>query len=160
MGNSLGAGKIIFIVMAAILAISLVAYGVMRITVFADQAESKMTLSSGEFNQQWKAYGNSSNGADLTTLIEAIVKNNKNNKSEASMLVDVAYQVAETDDFTIIKSTVKSPNYEKLEKIKNDFKPQHGYFLEYITSKSTGNISGIIIKYGRNQKADFTPDET
>jgi hypothetical protein len=161
MGNSLNAGQVIFIVIAAILAISLVSYGVLRVTLFAGDAKSHMTLTDDEFNQQWKRYPTNGiiNGADLNPFIEDIATNNLKNKEDPSKLIDLCYQARETDPFTIIASTVKFPRVTEMKSIKTNFVSRHGYYIDFITSESSGNISGIVIKYTKNAKYDFTPNE-
>ena len=161
MGNSLDAGKVIFIVIAAILAVSLVGYGVLRVTIFADDAKGHMTMTDDEFNQQWKRYPTNGiiNGADLNPFIEAIANSNLQNKEDPTKLIDVCYQARETDPFTTIVSTVKSNRAAELKQIKSVFVSRHGYYIDFITSEKTGNISGIVIKYTKNASYDFTPNE-
>ena len=161
MGNSLDAGKVIFIVIAAILAISLVSYGVLRVTIFADDATGKMSLTDDEFNQQWKRYPTNGiiNGSDLNPFIDAIAASNLKNKEDSTKLIDLCYQARETDPFIIIASTVKNPRVNDMKKIKTDFVSRHGYYIDFITSETTGNISGIVIKYNKNSTYDFTPNE-
>jgi hypothetical protein len=161
MGNSLDAGKVIFIVVAAILAVSLVAYGVLRVTVFTEDAKGHMTMTDAEFNQQWKRYPTNGiiNGADLNPFIDAIATSNLQNKDDPTKLIDLCYQARETDPFTIIASTVKSPRVNEMKQIKSVFVSRHGYYIDFITSEKTGNISGIVIKYTKNSAYDFTPNE-
>ncbi len=162
MGNSLSGIKIAIIVIIVILAISFGMVGVSRVRHFADQADQKNNKNSSlntEFNQKWKQYGDTVNGSEIKKMLGELERNSEENSNNPEFLIDLAYQAKSSDDFTLVQSTEDYPNSEEFKKAKSLITSRHAYHVEYIYSKKTNNISGIIIKYEKSENYELVPNE-
>lgn len=113
-----------------------------------------------EFNVVWKHYEGLKKGSSLRNLFTKLKNNAMENKDNATMLIDVAYNTTQGSDFKVIESTVKDTNADEFEKVMNEIVVKHAYTVEFIYNEKTGLITGILIKNARNDKFDFIPNET
>ena len=75
--------------------------------------------SIDEFNVVWKHYEGLQKGSSLRGLFTKLKNNAMENKDNATMLIDVAYNTTQGSEFKVIESTVKDTNEDEFEKIMN-----------------------------------------
>jgi hypothetical protein len=159
MGNKINFKRIIeiiIVVVAVILVVSL-------LILYANEKPSNNTITkvstNNDFNDTWKRYDGLRSGTQVQAMITAMVNNAEENKTDATKLIDLAYQTQDEGDVDYIYSTVKKPNISDLENAKDQINSKRNYTVEFVYSKKTGNISGIIIKADSNKTISFSPNE-
>ena len=125
---------------------------------FVSSANLNLTDTS-EFNNTWIVYKGKHRGTDVKMMLQKVVQNAEANSKDASMLLDIAYKLHATDEFTIINSITKLNNVSKIKNLMSDLDVKHFYTIEIVYSEETDLISGIIIKYNQKDKINFIPDE-
>lgn len=158
MGNSLDIKKILKI-MAIV--IGIVAIALLIILNLSSTKKVGKTVNgrvNNEFNSRYLIYDGKKNGSSVRELLALIIDNNKNNSKDATKLVDIKYQLKKDGEFKEVFSNVSNTNTEEFEKVRVSVEPRHEYYVDFVYSKKTGNISGIIIKY-EDTKESFVPDE-
>lgn len=158
MGNSLDIKKILKI-MAIV--IGIVAIALLIILNLSSTKKVGKTVNgrvNNEFNSRYLIYDGKKNGSSVRDLLALIIYNNKNNSNDATKLVDIKYQLKRDGEFKEVFSNVANTNTDEMEKARASLDPKHEYYVDFVYSKKTGNISGIIIKY-EDTKESFVPDE-
>lgn len=158
MGNSVDIKKILKI-MAIV--IGIVAVALLIILNLSTSKKTSKTVNgrvNNEFNSRYLIYDGQKNGSSVRELLALIIDNNKKNSNDATKLVDIKYQLKRDGEFKEVFSNVANVNTEEFEKVRSSLEPRHEYYVEFVYSKKTGNISGIIIKY-EDTKESFIPDE-
>ena len=113
---------------------------------------------NNEFNNLFATSKGSQLGTDVRGLISKLISNANANSSDANKLPDLYYQAEENGEFVLVTSTVENPNISGFETAKDKISTRHSYFVSYLYSRATGNITGVIIKYREGTKATFKPD--
>lgn len=113
---------------------------------------------NNEFNNLFATSKGSQLGTDVRGLISKLISNANSNSSDANKLPDLYYQAEENGEFVLVTSTVENPNVVGFETAREKISTKHSYFVSYLYSRATGNITGVIIKYRENTKATFKPD--
>lgn len=116
--------------------------------------------NTNEFNSTWKSYEGLKKGTAVKAMLTRMKANAEENKDDAVMLVDVAYNTTAQSDFNIIESTTKNPNLDAFDKAMEEIVVKHTYTVELVYNEKTGLVNGILIKNGRNDKFEFVPNET
>lgn len=158
MGNSVDIKKILKI-MAIV--IGIVAVALLIILNLSTSKKTSKTVNgrvNNEFNSRYLIYDGKKNGSSVRELLALIIDNNKKNSNDATKLVDIKYQLKKDGEFKEVFSNVANVNTEEFEKVRSSLEPRHEYYVDFVYSKKTGNISGIIIKY-EDTKESFVPDE-
>lgn len=158
MGNKVDLKKI-FGVLAIILFVSIVV--LLIILNFSTSKKSTKTANgrvNNEFNNEFLIYDGKNNGSAVRVLLSLVIGNAKENSADATKLIDIKYQLSLNGEFEEIFSNVANTNISSIENLRDLLEPKHDYYVEYIYSKNTGNISGIIIKY-TDVETSFKPDE-
>ena len=124
------------------------------------KVNEKVSKVNNKFNNQWLAYNGSQLGANLRGFIDALINNARNNSSDPTKLIDIAYQAEEQGKIIEVFSTVQNINIEGLKEAKEQLRSKHAYTVEFKYSKQTGNISAVVIKYNKNDKISIKPNET
>ena len=146
MGNKVDLKRIF-----GVLTIILFAIVVVLLIVLNHSTSKKSTSTSNgrvnnEFNSKFLIYDGKNNGSSVRTLLSLVIGNARENSSDATKLIDIKYQLSLDGEFEEIFSNTSDTNIEELEELRDSLEPRHEYYVEYIYSKKTGNISGIIIK--------------
>ena len=113
---------------------------------------------NNEFNNLFSTSKGSQLGNDVKGLISKLISNANTNSTDADKLPDLYYQAEENGEFTLVTSTVENPNIAGFETARERISTRHSYFVSYLYSRATGNITGVIIKYRENTRATFKPD--
>ena len=114
----------------------------------------------GEFNSLWKGFEGARKGTALRGLLTRLKTNATENKNNPEMLIDVANNTTQGSDFKVVKSTTKNPNIQGFEQAANELVVKHTYTVELIYNEEKELLIGILIKNDRNDKFEFTPDES
>lgn len=125
---------------------------------YIDSVDLSLTDTS-EFNNIWAIYKGRQKGSDVKMMLQKVVNNANKNSQNPNMLLDVAYKLHATDEFTIINSTKKINNVTEIKSLISELDVKHYYTVEFVYSKETDLINGIIIKYAQKDKINFIPDE-
>lgn len=152
--------KFIYLFVFVVVVIIIVSLGlfVMRSSQdFTSSADISLS-DTNEFNNIWLSYKGKQKGSTVKTMLSKVVNNAEKNSENPAMLLDVAYKVHGTGEFTFINSTKKMNNVDNIKNLMSEIDVKHYYTIEFVYSKSK-QISGIIIKYAEKDKIDFVPDE-
>lgn len=114
---------------------------------------------SNEFNQVWSVYKGKQKGSTVKMMLQKVAKNAEENSKEPSMLIDIAYKIHASDDFTFINSTKKLNKVNEIEDLMQNLDVKHYYTIDFVYSEESKQITGIIIKYNEKDKVNFIPDE-
>ena len=125
---------------------------------FIGSANLSLT-DSNEFNQIWLVYKGKQKGSNVKMMLQKVVKNAEENSNEPSMLIDIAYKIHASDDFTFINSTKKLNKVNDIEDLMQNLDVKHYYTIDFVYSEASKQITGIIIKYNEKDKVNFIPDE-
>ena len=123
-------------------------------------SSTDLSLSdTNEFNNLWLSYKGKQKGSTVKRMVQKVISNAEENENNPAMLIDIAYKIHASDDFTVINSTKKSINVEEMQELANEIDGKHYFTVEFVYAKSK-QISGIIIKYSQSDKfEEFVPDE-
>ncbi len=158
MGNKVDIHKI-FKVIIIVLAVAIIGLLLMLYFTNSPQKSKKENLrTNNEFNNSLLVYDGKHIGSTVRNMIDVVVGIIQNNSKDASKLIDFKYQTEANGEFTEIFSTVANNNDDEISKIKNQIKPKQNYYVDFVYSKKTGNISGVIIKCS-DIETTFTPNE-
>lgn len=153
--------KLIYVLVILFVIIVIVSMG-MYIMSKTGEFTDKANLSLGEnseFNAMWQAYKGKQKGSNVKIIIQRIIDNAKKNGDEPVTLIDIAYKAHQADEFKVINSTSKINNIDDMQSAKGEIDANHFYTIDFVYSKKTKQIAGILIKYEEKEKFEFTPDE-
>lgn len=149
-----------------VLAIIVVIMIVVTLGLFVMKSSQNFTSSvnlsltdSNEFNQVWSVYKGKQKGSTVKMMLQKVAKNAEENSKEPSMLIDIAYKIHASDDFTFINSTKKLNKVNEIEDLMQNLDVKHYYTIDFVYSEESKQITGIIIKYNEKDKVNFIPDE-
>lgn len=149
-----------------VLAIIVVIMLVVTLGLFVMKSSQNFTSSvnlgltdSNEFNQVWSVYKGKQKGSTVKMMLQKVAKNAEENSKEPSMLIDIAYKIHSSDDFTFINSTKKLNKVNEIEDLMQNLDVKHYYTIDFVYSEESKQITGIIIKYNEKDKVNFIPDE-
>lgn len=159
MGNKVDLKKIFGVLTIVLFAVVVILLIILNLSTSKKSTSTSNGRVNNEFNREFLIYDGKNIGSAVRTLLSLVIGNAKENSSDATKLIDIKYQLSLDGEFEEIYSNTSNINIEAIEDLRNSLEPKHEYFVEYIYSKNTGNISGIIIKY-ENVKTSFKPDES
>lgn len=160
MGNSFKLTKWIVIGVVVLLIITIGMAVIRGFDSFMKEDSDKLEIiDSTELNNKLAPYKGKMSGTKLRQMFDFLIKNAEANEKNPELLPDVAYQIADGDDFQIIYSTVYDLKVKEMKSISMKFDSTYNYSVDFIYSDDD-IISGIIIKYNEKNKYTFTPDET
>lgn len=158
MGNSIDIKKVLKIMAIVIGIVAVALLIILNLNTSKKTGKTVNGRVNNEFNSRYLIYDGKKNGSSVRELLALIIDNNKNNSNDATKLVDIKYQLKRNGEFKEVFSNVVNVNTKEFENVRASLEPKHEYYVEFVYSKKTGNISGIIIKY-EDTKESFVPDE-
>ena len=158
MGNSIDIKKVLKIMAIVIGIVAVALLIILNLNTSKKTGKTVNGRVNNEFNSRYLIYDGKKNGSSVRELLALIIDNNKNNSNDATKLVDIKYQLKRNSEFKEAFSNVANVNTKEFENVRASLEPKHEYYVEFVYSKKTGNISGIIIKY-EDTKESFIPDE-
>ena len=158
MGNSIDIKKVLKIMAIVIVIVAVALLIILNLNTSKKTGKTVNGRVNNEFNSRYLIYDGKKNGSSVRELLALIIDNNKNNSNDATKLVDIKYQLKWNGEFKEAFSNVANVNTKEFENVRASLEPKHEYYVEFVYSKKTGNISGIIIKY-EDTKESFIPDE-
>lgn len=158
MGNSIDIKKVLKIMAIVIGIVAVALLIILNLNTSKKTGKTVNGRVNNEFNSRYLIYDGKKNGSSVRELLALIIDNNKNNSNDATKLVDIKYQLKRNGKFKEAFSNVANVNTKEFENVRASLEPKHEYYVEFVYSKKTGNISGIIIKY-EDTKESFIPDE-
>jgi hypothetical protein len=154
--------KFIYLIAIVLVIIIIVSLGlfIMRSSQnFLASADLSLT-DSNEFNNTWKVYKGKQKGSDVNRMLQKVIQNARENSKDPSKLLDIAYKIHASDDFSIINSTKNFNRVNEMQQLISEMDVKHYYTIDFVYSETTKQMTGIIIKYAEKDKFDFVPDET
>lgn len=158
MGNKVDLKKIFGVLTIILFAIIVVLLIILNLSTSKKSTKTANGRVNNEFNNEFLIYDGKNNGSAVRVLLSLVIGNAKENSTDATKLIDIKYQLSLNGEFEEIFSNVANTNISSIENLRDSLEPKHDYYVEYIYSKKTGNISGIIIKY-TDVETSFKPDE-
>ena len=147
MGNSIDIKKVLKIMAIVIGIVAVALLIILNLNTSKKTGKTVNGRVNNEFNSRYLIYDGKKNGSSVRELLALIIDNNKNNSNDATKLVDIKYQLKRNSEFKEAFSNVANVNTKEFENVRASLEPKHEYYVEFVYSKKTGNISGIIIKY-------------
>lgn len=158
MGNKVDLKRIFGVLTIILFAIVVVLLIVLNLSTSKKSTSTSNGRVNNEFNSEFLIYDGKNIGSSVRALLSLVIGNARENSSDATKLIDIKYQLSLNGEFKEIFSNTSNTNIEAIEELRDSLELKHEYYVEYIYSKKTGNISGIIIKY-TDVNASFEPDE-
>ena len=118
-------------------------------------------VTSDEFEDlsaKWSGFKGHKAGPKVIQFLQQVASNAENHSDDPMMLPDICYKFKNGGEYSIINSTVEEPCFEEIREIEGLIDSQHSYNIEFKYSKK-GFLNGIIIKYEKNDKVNFVPDD-
>ena len=160
MGNSFKLSKWIIIGVVVLVVISIGAFVLLNSNNFFSKNGDKLELMhSDELNNKLEPYKGAMNGSKVRQLINILYDNAVKNDGNAGMLPDLAYQLNNKGNFTVINSTSDKSNASEIKSIALKFENNHVYFVEFVYNKAK-TISGVIIKNNEDEVYELKPDQS
>lgn len=151
---------IIGIIVAVIFLVSLGLYVMQNYEDFASKTEDAVNVDeANDFNLMWSTYKGKQKGTNVKIMLQKVVQTAEANSNDADKLLDIAYKIRASDEFTIINSTREENNIKDIEVLMQELDVKHYYTIEFVSNRKTDQITGIIIKYSEKDKIDFVPNE-
>lgn len=158
MGNKVDWKRIFGVLAIILFAIIVVLLIILNLSTSKKSTKTANGRVNNEFNNEFLIYDGKNNGSAVRVLLSLVIGNAKENSTDSTKLIDIKYQLSLNGEFEEIFSNVANTNISSIENLRDSLEPKHDYYVEYIYSKKTGNISGIIIKY-TDVETSFKPDE-
>ena len=158
MGNKVDWKRIFGVLTIILFAIIVVWLIILNLSTSKKSTKTANGRVNNEFNNEFLIYDGKNNGSAVRVLLSLVIGNAKENSTDSTKLIDIKYQLSLNGEFEEIFSNVANTNISSIENLRDSLEPKHDYYVEYIYSKKTGNISGIIIKY-TDVETSFKPDE-
>lgn len=158
MGNKVDWKRIFGVLTIILFAIIVVLLIILNLSTSKKSTKTANGRVNNEFNNEFLIYDGKNNGSAVRVLLSLVIGNAKENSTDSTKLIDIKYQLSLNGEFEEIFSNVANTNISSIENLRDSLEPKHDYYVEYIYSKKTGNISGIIIKY-TDVETSFKPDE-
>lgn len=158
MGNKVDWKRIFGVLTIILFAIIVVLLIILNLSTSKKSTKTANGRVNNEFNNEFLIYDGKNNGSSVRVLLSLVIGNAKENSTDSTKLIDIKYQLSLNGEFEEIFSNVANTNISSIENLRDSLEPKHDYYVEYIYSKKTGNISGIIIKY-TDVETSFKPDE-
>ena len=111
-----------------------------------------------DLSVKWAGFKGHKAGPKVIQFLQQVANNAENHQDDPMMLPDICYKFKNGGDYSIINSTVEEPCFEEIREIESEIDSQHSYNIEFKYSKK-GILNGIIIKYEKNDKVNFVPDD-
>ncbi len=111
-----------------------------------------------DLSVKWAGFKGHKAGPKVIQFLQQVANNAENHLDDPMMLPDICYKFKNGGDYSIINSTVEEPCFEEIREIESEIDSQHSYNIEFKYSKK-GILNGIIIKYEKNDKVNFVPDD-